>query len=142
MKSCPDALIVPIAELSMSRRTVARRLLFGLLVAAGCAFGTAPREARAFHGDHGFHHGASRPKLSGVALGDDREVGTGAPGTREAPHERRVAQPRGKLAARDARAADGHLRSADAPALRTRAERARGAQMRWRTGRRCAARRR
>ena len=28
----------------MSRRTVARRLLFGLLVVAACAIGTAPRE--------------------------------------------------------------------------------------------------
>ena len=44
----------------MSRRTVARRLLFGLLVVAACAFGTAPREAGAFHGHHGgfgFGHG-------------------------------------------------------------------------------------
>ncbi len=41
----------------MSPRTVARRLLFGLLVVAACAFGTAPREARAFHGDHGGCHG-------------------------------------------------------------------------------------
>ena len=41
----------------MARRTVARRLLFGLLVVAACAFGTAPREARAFHGHHGGWHG-------------------------------------------------------------------------------------
>ena len=41
----------------MSRRTVARRLLFGLLVVAACAIGTAPREARAFDGHHGGCHG-------------------------------------------------------------------------------------
>jgi len=34
----------------------ARRLFCGLFLIAACAIGGAPREARAFHGHHGFHH--------------------------------------------------------------------------------------
>ncbi len=41
----------------MPRRAFARRFVCGLLFLAACAIGTAPREARAFHGHHGFHHG-------------------------------------------------------------------------------------
>jgi hypothetical protein len=38
-------------------RFPARRFLIGLFLVAACAVGSAPREARAFHGHHGFHHG-------------------------------------------------------------------------------------
>ena len=37
----------------MSSCAFARRLFYGLFLVAACAFGTAPREARAFDGDHG-----------------------------------------------------------------------------------------
>ncbi|MEI8319409.1 MAG: hypothetical protein WCH79_15825, partial [Planctomycetia bacterium] len=49
------AAITLAAELPM-RRFVARRLLFGIVVLAAGVLGAAPREARAFHGHHGFHH--------------------------------------------------------------------------------------
>jgi hypothetical protein len=55
--SCPDALIIPIAELSMRRCAFTRRLFYGLFLIAACAIGSQPREARAFHGHQGGCHG-------------------------------------------------------------------------------------
>lgn len=40
----------------MPRCASTRRLFCGLFLIAACALGSAPREARAFHGHHGFHH--------------------------------------------------------------------------------------
>ena len=68
----------------MSQRTVARRLLFGLLVVAACAFGTAPREARAFHGHHGGCHGGfgfGHGGLGQCGLGGWRGGGLGCGGS-------------------------------------------------------------
>ena len=48
------AAITLAAELLMPR-SVARRLLVGIVVLAAGIL-AAPREARAFHGHHGFHH--------------------------------------------------------------------------------------
>ncbi|MCY3016634.1 MAG: hypothetical protein NT171_18320 [Planctomycetota bacterium] len=50
------AAITLAAELSMPR-SVARRLLFGIVIFAAWVLGAAPREARAFHGHHGGCHG-------------------------------------------------------------------------------------
>lgn len=50
------AAITLAAELFMPR-SVARRLLFGIVIFAAWVLGTAPREARAFHGHHGGCHG-------------------------------------------------------------------------------------
>lgn len=48
------------------------RMLGELLAAAGSAHGGDADLNVILLSDHGFQHGASRPKLSGIALGDDR----------------------------------------------------------------------